>query len=174
MATLTRSWWLLVLRGVAAILFGILTVLWPGASLASLVLLFGVYALIEGLTSFVLALMRAEGRTGTWVLHALVGIGAGVATFVYPGLTAMALYTIIAGWAIATGIVEISVAFELRDVGAKVGAIVFAGVVSILFGAILVALPAAGVVALVGVIAALAILSGISWVAFGVRLHRLA
>jgi len=173
MATLARNWWLLVVRGVAAILFGILTVVWPGASLASLVLLFGIYSIVEGLTSLVLAFARAEGRTGTWVLHALVGVGAGVATFAYPALTAVALYAIIAGWAVATGIIEIAVASQLRGSG-RVGSIVFAGVVSILFGALLVALPAAGVVALVGVIAALAIMSGMAWVSFGMRLHRLA
>jgi uncharacterized membrane protein HdeD (DUF308 family) len=172
MATLARNWWLLVVRGVAAILFGILTVVWPGASLASLVLLFGIYSLVEGLTSLVLAFTGAEGRTGVWILHALIGVGAGIATFAYPRLTAVLLYAIIAGWAVATGIVEIIVASQLRAVG-RVGSIVFAGVVSILFGALLFALPAAGVVALVGVIAAFAIMSGIAWVSFGMRLHRL-
>jgi uncharacterized membrane protein HdeD (DUF308 family) len=173
MATLARNWWLLVVRGVAAILFGILTVLWPGASLASLVLLFGVYSLVEGFTSLVLAFMRAEGRTGVWVLHALVGVGAGIVTFAYPAITALALYAIIARWAVATGLVEIVVASQLRAAGGGVGSVLFAGVVSVLFGALLVALPAAGVVALVGVIAALAILSGTAWVSFGMRLHRL-
>jgi len=173
MATLARNWWLLVVRGVAAILFGILTVVWPGASLASLVLLFGIYSIVEGLTSLVLAFARAEGRTGTWVLHALVGVGAGVATFAYPALTAVALYALIAGWAVATGIIEIAVASQLRGSG-RGGSIVVAGVVSSPGGGLLVALPAAGVVALVGVIAALAIMSGMAWVSFGMRLHRLA
>jgi uncharacterized membrane protein HdeD (DUF308 family) len=171
MATLARNWWLLVLRGIAAVLFGVLALLWPGATLASLVLLFGIYSLVEGVTSLVLAFMRAEGRTGTWVLHALVGIGAGILTFVYPGITAIALYAIIAGWAIATGIVEIFVASELRDAGGDVGTVVFAGILSILFGTLLIALPAVGVMALVGTIAAFAFLSGIAWVTFGVRLH---
>jgi uncharacterized membrane protein HdeD (DUF308 family) len=176
MATLARNWWLLVVRGVAAIAFGILTVVWPGASLASLVLLFGIYALVEGITSLALAFARAEGRTGKWILHALVGIGAGALTFLYPSITSLALYGIIAGWAIATGVVEISVASELRGVtgGEGVGTIVFAGIVSILFGTLLVVLPVAGVVALVSVIAAMAIMSGIAWVAFGMRLHRFA
>lgn len=174
MDILARNWWLLVFRGLAAIVFGVLTLVWPGSALVSLVLLFGAYSLIEGLTSLVLAITRAEGRTGIWILHALVGIGAGVLTFAYPGITAIALYAIIAGWAIATGIIELYVASVLRDVGGKVGTIVFAGIVSILFGALLVALPVAGVVALVGVIAALAIMSGTAWVTFGVRLHRIA
>ncbi len=174
MTTLARNWWLLVVRGVAAILFGILTLMWPGASLASLVLLFGIYSLVEGITSLALAFMNAEGRVGTWVLHGLVGIGAGILTFAYPGITSIALYAIIAGWAIATGIVEIFVASVLKDAGGRVGSIVFAGIVSILFGSLLVALPAAGVVALVSVIAAMALMSGIAWVSFGVRLHRFA
>jgi uncharacterized membrane protein HdeD (DUF308 family) len=163
-----------MVRGLAAILFGVLMLLSPGASLASLVILFGVYSLVEGVTSLVLAFRKAEGRTGTWVLHALVGIGAGVLTFTYPGLTAVALYGIIAGWAIVTGIVEIFVASELRRAGGSVGTITFAGVASILFGALLIALPRAGIVALVTLIAVLAISSGIAWVMFGVRLHRLA
>lgn len=174
MATLARNWWLLVVRGAAAILFGILTVVWPGASLASLVLLFGIYSLVEGLTSLVLAFMRAEGRTGVWILHALVGIGAGILTFSYPGITAVSLYTIIAAWAVVTGVIELVVASQLRGAGRGAGRVLFAGVVSILFGALLVALPAAGVVALVSIIATLAILSGIAWVSFGLRLHQLA
>jgi uncharacterized membrane protein HdeD (DUF308 family) len=174
MATLARNWWLLVLRGFAAIVFGVLAIAWPGASLASLVLLFGVYSLVEGGTSLGLAFMHAEGRTGTWVLHALIGVGAGILTFSYPALTAVALYGIIAGWAIATGVVEIFVALALRDVAANVGSIVFAGSLSILFGVALVVFPAAGVLTLVGIIAAFAILSGAAWVGFGVRLHRLA
>ena len=127
MATLARNWWLLVLRGIAAILFGVFALLWPGATLASLVVLFGLYSLVEGGTSLVLAFMKAEGRTGTWILHALVGIGAGILTFAYPGITAITLYAIIAGWAIAKGIVEILVASDLRHAGGDVGTIVFAG-----------------------------------------------
>jgi len=170
MPTLVRNWWLLVLRGAAAIAFGLFTLVWPGTSLASLVLLFGAYSLVEGFTSLVLAFMRAEGRTGTWIVHAIVGMGAGILTFTYPGLTAVALYGIIAGWAIATGIVEIVVAAVLRDAGA----IVFAGIVSIFFGALLIALPAAGVLALVSLVAVLALMSGAAWVSFGMRLHRFA
>ena len=174
MVTLAKNWWLLVLRGVAAIAFGVLTIIWPGASLASLVLLFGAYSIVEGFTSLSLAFMKAEGRTGTWVIHAVVGVGAGVLTFVYPGITAIALYAIIAGWAIATGVVEMVVAARLRGLGGRVGAVVFAGIVSVLFGVLLIALPAAGVLALVSVIATLAVLSGIAWVTFGVQLHRFA
>jgi uncharacterized membrane protein HdeD (DUF308 family) len=174
MPTLASNWWLLVLRGLAAIVFGVLTILWPGASLASLVLLFGVYALVEGATSLGLAFMHAEGRTGTWILHGLVGIGAGILTFTYPAISAIALYAIIAGWAIATGIVEIVMASDLRGIVGSVGSIIFAGIVSVLFGIVLVALPAAGVRALVGVIAAYAIISGIAWVTVGMRVHRLA
>jgi uncharacterized membrane protein HdeD (DUF308 family) len=134
-----------------------------------------VYALVEGATSLGLAFARAEGRTGAWILHALVGIGAGILTFTYPALTAIALYTIIAGWAIATGIVELLVASDVHDlVGTSTGSIIFAGIVSILFGILLVALPAGGILALVGLIAAYAILSGIAWVAVGMRVHRLA
>jgi uncharacterized membrane protein HdeD (DUF308 family) len=174
METLARNWWLLVFRGLAAIAFGVLTFMWPGASLASLVLLFGVYSMVEGFTSLMLAVTRAEGRTGVWILHAIVGIGAGLLTFSYPAITAIALYTIIAGWAIATGVVEIAVATELRSLGGSVASIVFAGVVSILFGVLLVALPAAGVLTLVGFIAAMAIMSGVAWISFGMRLHRVA
>jgi uncharacterized membrane protein HdeD (DUF308 family) len=174
METLARNWWLLVVRGVAAIAFGVLMVVWPGASLAALVVLFGVYAIVEGFTSLGLAFMKAEGRTGIWIVHAIVGVAAGVLTFIYPGITAIALYAIIASWAIVTGIVEISVASSLRSLGGHVGAVVFAGVVSILFGILLLALPAAGVVALVSLIAAMAVMSGIAWVTFGVQLHRVA
>src|SRR5678815_2901282 len=132
--SLAKNWWLLVVRGVAAIAFGVLTLIWPGKALATLVLLFGLYALIEGVTSAVLAVMRAENQTGTWVLHAIIGIGAGLITFVYPHLTAIGLYAIIAGWAVATGVIEIMFASQMKGVLDRVGLIVFSGVVSILFG----------------------------------------
>jgi uncharacterized membrane protein HdeD (DUF308 family) len=174
MEILARNWWLLVLRGVAAIAFGVLMIVWPGASIASLVLLFGAYAIVEGLTSLGLAFMKAEGRVGTWIVHAVVGVVAGVLTLAHPAITAIALYAIIAGWAMATGIVELFVAVALRGLGGRVGVVVFAGIASILFGILLVALPAVGVLALVSVIATMAVVSGIAWVAFGVQLHRLA
>jgi uncharacterized membrane protein HdeD (DUF308 family) len=173
MESLARNWWLLIVRGVAAVAFGVLTLIWPGKALATLVLLFGLYALIEGVTSAVLAIMRAENQTGTWVLHAIVGIGAGIITFVYPHLTAIGLYAVIAGWAVATGVIEIMFASQMKNVLDRVGWIAFSGVASILFGVLLILFPATGVTALVVLIAAYAISSGIAWLVAGARLRRL-
>src|SRR5215467_9512450 len=113
---LKRGWWLLVLRGVCAVLFGILTFVWPGITLVTLVLLFGAYALIDG----VLALIKAvtdRSAEGWWALliEGLAGILFGILTFAYPGITAQVLLYLIGAWAIVTGIFEIVAALRLRE-----------------------------------------------------------
>ncbi|HEY0200580.1 MAG TPA: DUF308 domain-containing protein, partial [Burkholderiaceae bacterium] len=114
-ADLQRNWWLLLLRGVAAILFGVLAWVLPGASLAALVLVFGAYALVDGVLGVWVALQSRKENDHWWLLLlvGLLGIGAGVLTFAVPGLTALVLLFYIAVWAIATGVLEIATAIRL-------------------------------------------------------------
>ena len=109
--TLAEHWWVLLLRGLAAILFGIVAYAWPGVAIAFLVLIWGAYALIDGIFE-VVAGIRA--KYGALVLLGLLGIAAGVVTFLWPGVTAVTLLWIIAFWAIVAGAMQIAAAIRLR------------------------------------------------------------
>jgi len=115
---LTRKWWLLALRGMVAVLFGLAALVWPGVTLTALVLLFGAYALVDGLLALIVSpLDRYEFDHG-WVLllKGLAGIATGVLTFLWPSVTAQALVYLIAAWAILTGALEAVAAVDLRNV----------------------------------------------------------
>src|SRR2546426_6994425 len=112
---LLRNWWALALRGVLAILLGVAVVVLPGVTLAALVVLFGAYALVDGVLAIIAGVRAAERHERWWspVLKGLAGIAAGVVTFVQPALTALALLYLIGGWGIVTGILEIVAAGHL-------------------------------------------------------------
>ena len=159
---LSRSWWLLLLRGLAAIVFGVLTWFQPGISLAALVLLFAAYSMSDGILGVWTAIIGRKDHEDWWVLllEGLLGIGVGVLTFLVPGITALALLFYIAIWAIATGVLEIVAAIRLRmDIKGE-WALILAGLASVLFGVLLVAQPAAGALALLWLIASYAIVFG--------------
>ena len=114
MERLAKSWWALAIRGVAAIIFGVLTLLLPGVTLAVLILLFGSYAIVEGAVN-VIAAVRGRGEERAWwalLLAGMVSITAGVVTFLRPGLTELALLYVIAAWAVVTGVLEIAAAIR--------------------------------------------------------------
>jgi uncharacterized membrane protein HdeD (DUF308 family) len=170
---LPDRWWLIALRGVAAIVFGFLAFFWPGLTLTLLVLFFGVYAIVDG----VLALFSAfhpEGKP-VWLLiiEGIVGIVAGFVAFSMPGLTTLVLLYIIAAWAIITGAIEIATAIRLRQVVDNEWAMGIAGALSILFGVLLVIQPGSGVLAVVWLIGIYAVLFGISLLVLAWRLHGL-
>ncbi len=172
-ADLQRNWWLLLLRGVAAILFGVLAWVLPGASLAALVLVFGAYALVDGVLGVWVALQSRKENDHWWLLLlvGLLGIGAGVLTFAVPGLTALVLLFYIAVWAIATGVLEIATAIRLRKEIQGEWLLILGGLLSVVFGVLLVAQPGAGALALLWLIGIYAIFFGVLLVllAFKVR-----
>jgi uncharacterized membrane protein HdeD (DUF308 family) len=171
--TLSRNWWVLLLRGIVAILFGVLSFMQPGISLASLVLLFGAYALADGVLGSWTAISHRKDRENWWVLllEGLLGIGVGALTLFSPGVTALVLLFYIAIWAIATGVLEIVTAIRLRKEIEGELMLVLAGLASVAFGVLLMASPGAGALALLWLIASYAILFGILFVvlAFKVR-----
>ena len=167
----SRHWWAFALRGVAAILFGVLAFVWPGMTLAVLVLLWGAYALVDGVLALISAFRTNNDHRWGLLLEGLVGIGAGLVTFVWPGLTALVLLYIIAAWALITGVLELIAAFRLRRAIRDEWWLVLGGVASLLFGVVLLAAPAAGALALVWLIAAYAIVFGVLLVALALRLH---
>lgn len=167
-------WWALVLRGVVAILFGVLALTAPAAGLVALVVMWGVYALVDGVFTLVVAAhsARANRSWGWMLLSGLASIATGVATFAWPGITAMVLLLLIASWAIVTGITEIAAAIELRHQISGEWLLAASGVLSILFGALLFANPGSGALAVVWIIGVYAILLGVLFVVLGVKLHR--
>jgi uncharacterized membrane protein HdeD (DUF308 family) len=104
---LAKNWWLLLLRGICAILFGVLAFVWPGITLLTLVLLYGAFALADGVLALAEAIMGGAPAPRWWLaLVGLLGIVVGILTFAWPGITALVLLLFIAGWAIATGILS--------------------------------------------------------------------
>ena len=111
-----RNWWMLVVRGSLAILFGILFLVWPGPLLMGVVLLFGAWVFADGIIALTAAMSWGRRRWGTLLLEGIAGIAAGALTFFRPGITAVALYAIIAVWSIFVGLLEISAAVRFRKV----------------------------------------------------------
>ena len=160
---MSRDWWIIALQGVAAIVFGLLALIWPGITLLALVFLFGAYAIVDGVLALARGFRRDSGGGVDWwrVVIGLVGIAAGVFAFFAPGITALALLLVIAAWAIVSGVVELIAAYQLRDVIRREWLLVLDGLLSIIFGVILVASPSAGALAVVWLIGAFAIASGV-------------
>jgi uncharacterized membrane protein HdeD (DUF308 family) len=171
---LARNWWLLALRGLAGVLFGILAFIWPGITLVALVFLFGAFALVNGILSLILAWNAPRGfpRFGSLILGGILGIAAGIITFFLPGITALGLLIMIAAWAIATGILEIVAAIKLRKVITNEWLWVLAGILSLIFGVLLLLQPAAGALVLVWWIGAYALVFGIVLMILAFRLRR--
>jgi len=159
---LSRGWRFVLLRGCAAIAFGILTWFKPGISLAALVMLFGAYAIIDGLLAIWTAVAGQNTTEYWWVLviGGLIGLGVGALAFSQPNLTALALLFYIAIWAIATGVLEIIAAIRIRKEVDGEWRLILAGVASVVFGAFLMARPGAGALTLLWLIGAYAVFFG--------------
>jgi uncharacterized membrane protein HdeD (DUF308 family) len=164
MATdLSRNWWLLALRGVAGILFGIAAFVWPESALTALVLVFGAYVFVDGIFAVAAGIGMRRQLSLWWLvlLEGVAGIILGLLTFRSPDITALVLLTFIAAWSIITGIFEIATALRLRKVIANEWLLILSGVVSIIFGILLIAQPAAGAISIVWLLGAYALLFGI-------------
>jgi uncharacterized membrane protein HdeD (DUF308 family) len=173
--TLSRYWWAVALRGVAAVAFGIVAVIWPDVTLSVLVLLFGAYALVDGVISLTTALLGGslgDRRRGWLVLEGVVGIAVGLITFAWPDITTVALLWLIAAWAIGTGVLEIGAAVRLRRELTNEWLLVLGGVLSVAFGLFLVVRPEDGALAVVWVVGLYAIVFGAALAALARRLRR--
>ena len=167
---LARRWWALALRGAIAVLFGLLTLFIPGVTLISLVLLFGFYAILDGIFDIVSA-MQAPSRHWPLLVEGIVGIVAGLVTFMWPGITAMFLLYLIAFWAILTGVLEIVAGIRLREVIANEMLLILMGVISTLFGILIIIFPGAGALAIIIWIGAYAVVFGIILIVLAFRLR---
>jgi uncharacterized membrane protein HdeD (DUF308 family) len=173
---LAKGWWLVLLRGIAAIAFGILAFVWPGLTLLTLVLLYGAYALVDGIISLVSAFTGGAKPVPTWwlIVVGLAGIAAGIVTILWPGITALVLIVFIGAWAIVHGIFEIIGAIKLRKEIDDEWWLILAGALSVIFGVIVLVAPGAGALGLIWVIGAYSIVFGIMLVGLSLRLrsHR--
>jgi uncharacterized membrane protein HdeD (DUF308 family) len=140
-------WWTVGLRGIAAILFGILSVFAPGVTFVSMVFLFGVYSIVDGVLALALATKPVQPRFAL-VARGLVSIVAGILALVLPGITAFALVLVIASWAIVSGILEIVMAIQMRKEIEGEWLLAVEGVLSIAFGVLLILAPLAGAIVL--------------------------
>ena len=168
---LSRSWWMLALRGVIAVLFGVLALMWPGITLLSLVLLFAAYALLSGTVSVAGAVINRKIDKQWWMilLLGLVSIVAGIFAVTNPGLTALALVLLMGANAVVVGVLDIVVAARLRKTRGNEWLLILTGVVSVVFGVLVLLFPGAGALALVWLISTYAIFTGILLLALAFR-----
>ena len=170
---LARNWWLILLRGIFAILFGILTFVWPGISLVSLVLLFGAYAFVDGVFALIAAIKGGVPAPRWWLaVVGVIGIIAGLITISMPGITAIWLVLFIAGWMIATGVMQIIGAIRLRNEIDNEWWLVAGGALSVIVGIVMAIAPGAGALGLLWAIGAYALVFGVTLVGLAFRLKR--
>ena len=174
---LADNWWLLLLRGIAAIVFGVLAFGWPGLTLLTLTMLWGAYALSDGVFSLWAAISGQAGKLAPRWWLAVVGIAgilAGLLTFFSPGMTALVLLMFIAGWAIAIGVLQIWGAIQLRKEIQNEWLLALSGVLAIAFGLYMTIRPGEGAVAVIWTIGSFAILVGCIYVglAFQLKKHK--
>jgi uncharacterized membrane protein HdeD (DUF308 family) len=174
---LARRWWMLVLRGVLAVLFGLLAIVWPGITVLALVLLWGAYTLVDGIASVMLGLADRSAGTEhrlTYGLLGVLGIVVGAFTFLWPQITAVVLLVLIALWALIAGVAQIVAAIRLRKVISNEWFLGLTGALCVILGVLLIVQPAEGAIGLVIAIATFAIVWGVTLILFGLRLRTLA
>ncbi len=173
---LAQNWWAVAIRGLVAVIFGILALIWPGITLTVLVLFFGAYALVDGVFAIISVLTHHTEGDARWLLllEGIAGILAGILTFIYPNITALVLLYLIAAWAIVTGVLEIIAAVRLRREITNEWLLALAGIASVVFGVLAALYPQSGALAIVWLIGIYAIIFGFLLLFLGFRLRSYA
>jgi uncharacterized membrane protein HdeD (DUF308 family) len=171
---LAHIWKAMALRGAVGIAFSVLILIWPNIGLSALIALFGAFALVSGLATIggVFSVPMPGNRRAWLVIEGLLGIAVGVVVFIWPSLSALGLLYAIAAWAIAIGIFEIALSFNLPLSGRRSLLLGLGGLLSIGFGVIMFAKPGAGAIALLALIAAFALVSGLTQIIWAFELRR--
>lgn len=174
LALASRNWWAILLRGILAILFGFLAFLWPGITLLALIFLFGAYMLLDGVLAIVAAIWTAGREERWWLLliEGVVGVLAGIVAFALPQAAAIAFLYLVAAWAIVTGILEILAAVRLREEIEGEWGLIIGGALSVIFGMLLAVLPAVGILSLMWLIGAYAVMFGVLLVSLALRVRE--
>ena len=167
-----RAWWLVALRGISAVIFGVLAFIWPAVTILALVVLWGAYALADGILTLIAAFRVRERNKPMWALSLIgvLGVAAGIVTFLWRGLTALALLMLIAAWAFVMGILQIVAAIRLRKEIEREWLLGLSGVLSVVFGVLMVINPGAGALAMLWIIAAYSLVFGVLLIILGFRL----
>ena len=170
---LHRHWWLVALRGLLSVIFGILAWIWPGPTVLALVLLWGAFAIADGVIALITAFRVRDSGRPLWplILIGVAGVIAGLAAVAWPGVTALVLLMFIAAWAIVIGVLQIVTAIRIRKEIHNEWLLGLAGALSIVFGVLMVAAPGAGALAMIWVIGAYAVFFGALLIAAGFRLR---
>ncbi len=176
LAHLARGWWLFVLEGVSALLFAVLAFTRPGLTLEALVILFAIWAILDGVLVLIASVGAAEAHEPWWplVFVGLLGVAAGLVAFRWPGITALALLLLIAYWSIFRGIIAIVAAVRLRHEVRGELWLILGGLASVVFGALVVISPGSGALAVIWLIGFYAALFGVTLLMLGFRLKGLA
>ncbi|WP_108482027.1 HdeD family acid-resistance protein [Oceaniglobus ichthyenteri] len=174
--SLARNWWVLLVRGIAAILFGVSAFIWPGLTLSVLVLLFGAFVLADGLIGVVDA-VRSRGESENWwlaLIEGVLGIIVGLLALFMPGTTAFVLLAFVAVWSIIGGLLRIVAAIQLRKMIEGEWMLILSGLISVLFGIAILVLPHAGLVSIAWLIGFWAVAFGFLFVLLAFRLRKVA
>jgi uncharacterized membrane protein HdeD (DUF308 family) len=171
-AVLAKNWWAVGIRGVIGILFGLVALFLPGATMLSLVLVFAAYAFVDGVFAIVSAVRAARERErwGYLLLEGIVDIAAAAVAVLWPGITVVAFVFVVAFWAIFTGVLELMAAFRLDFIDGR-GWLIFGGIVSVLYGVLLIVAPMIGAVVLTWWLGAYALVFGVCLVVLAFKLR---
>jgi len=171
---IASHWWILLIRGLVAILFGIVALVYPGITAIIFVFLFGGYAIVDGVLNLVTAIRFRHPDNQRWwwmIAEGVLGIGIGLVTFFYPGITAFSLGVLVCVWAITTGILEIAAAVQLRQTIPNEIIMIVLGALSIIVGIILAFEPLQALLVWVYVVAIYALIAGVAMIALSIRLR---
>jgi uncharacterized membrane protein HdeD (DUF308 family) len=170
---LATNWWSLLLRGLLAIVVGLIAFVLPGITVGALVMLFGAYALLDGIlgTTGALHAARAHERWGWLLFEGICGIIAAAATVFLPAITALALVILIGVWALITGALEIATAIQLRRYIPGEWILILSGLASVIFGSFVIAVPLAGAVAIALCVGVYTMFFGVLMVSLAIRLR---
>jgi uncharacterized membrane protein HdeD (DUF308 family) len=165
-------WWILTLRGILALLFGAMALLWPEITLLLLALVYGVYAITDAILAAIGATRAAKGQRAPLVVAAVFGLLAGILALLWPGLTVLVFTLLVGGWAIVTGVMEIVAAIRMRKQIEGEWLTIVSGVLSVLFGVLVVIWPGSGALTVALLIGIYAIAAGITWIALSLRVRK--
>jgi uncharacterized membrane protein HdeD (DUF308 family) len=166
---LAGNWWALLLRGIAAVLFGLAALFWPGLTLVVLIAFFGAYALVDGVFAIVAGIRGSEGSRWLLLAEGVLGVLAGLVVFFWPGMTATVLLFLISAWAIFTGLLKVVMAIAFRRRIENEWLMGLSGVLSVLFGVVLAVWPGAGLLSLVWLVGIYALIFGVALIVLGFR-----
>jgi uncharacterized membrane protein HdeD (DUF308 family) len=169
--TLASYWWTLLFRGIAAVLFGLAALFWPGLTLFTLIIFFGAYTFVDGVFAIVTAIRGSGSRRWLLLADGVLGVLVGLIAFFSPGVTALVFLYVIAAWAILTGVLKVIMAIWLRREIDNEWTMALSGVLWVLLGVVLAVLPGVGLLSLSWLIGVFALGAGLTFLVLAFRVR---